>query len=142
MPKVAVWLVRASLIHLLSGAIIGASYLTWRATGALVFAASHRQVHVEQMLIGWLVQLVIGVAWWILPRTEGSQSKAAGVLIWVVFALLNLGVLSAALGTTPPLPEALLPAGRVAETVAVALFASLAWNRQRAYRAATRRVLV
>ena len=141
MPRVSVWLVRASLLHLLSGAILGASYLAWRAAGWLPYAATHRPVHVEQMLVGWLVQLVIGVAWWILPRPEAGVSRRAAALIWLVFVLLNTGVLLVALAATV-MPDVLLPGGRVAETAAVALFAALAWNRQRSYRATARRVLV
>jgi hypothetical protein len=139
MPRAATWLIRAALVHFLSGAMLGASYLVFKATGWPVFAATHLVVHQEQMLIGFLVQLVIGVAWWILPRNEATNM--GGPAIWTCFVLVNVGVLLAALGRDPALPPVLLLVGRLMETVASALFAALAWNRQRPYRAATLKVL-
>lgn len=134
MPRVSVWLIRASMLHLLSGALLGAAYLGFKATGAPLFALTHRPVHVEQMLIGWMVQLVIGVGFWILPRTDPAAMATAGRRMWLVLVLLNLGVLAAALGGDPRLPDVIPVAGRAAEAVAVGLFASHAWHRQRAYR--------
>jgi hypothetical protein len=142
MPPASIWLIRASLVHLLSGAVLGTLYLSFKAIGIPVFVVSHRPVHVEQMLVGWLVQLVIGVAYWILPRAANHDATAHAKLMWVVFALLNGGLLVAALAGDPRLPRELVAAGRVAEAAAVALFALHAWNRQRAYRAAARRVLI
>lgn len=142
MPRVSVWLIRAALLQLLSGALLGASYLVWKAEGWPPFAPTHREVHVEQVLVGWMVQLVMGVAFSILPRTEHYDPKRDGRLMWVVFVLINLGVLAAGLGGDPLFPRWLALAGRGAETLAVALFARHAWNRQRPYRAGSRAVLV
>lgn len=142
MPRVSVWLVRASLLHLLSGAILGAGYLAFKAEGWFAILVTHLGTHQEQMLVGWMVQLVIGVAYWILPRTEGQGPKESGRLMWLVFWLLNAGVLVASLGTDPALPSSLVFVGRVAETAAAVLFARHAWHRQRAYRAGARTVLL
>ena len=141
-PRVSVWLIRTSMLHLLSGAIIGAAYLAFKATGSAAWVVSHRAVHVEQMLVGWMVQLVIGVAYWILPRPPAFDAARGARALWVVYGLLNGGLLVAALGGDPHLPGTLAFAGRVAETVAVALFALHAWNRQRPYRAAARRLII
>lgn len=45
--------------------------------------------HVEFMLIGWTVQLTMGVAFWILPRFEGGVSRGAVGYAWFAFVLLN-----------------------------------------------------
>ncbi len=140
MPRVSVWLIRASLFHLLSGAYLGAAYLSFKGTGWPVWAASHRPVHVEQMLMGWMVQLVIGVAFWILPSRAKAPPVSPGHLMWLVFALLNGGVVLASFGD--PSRPALELLGRCAETAAVALFAVLAWNRQRPYSPAARKLVL
>lgn len=142
MPLASVWLIRASFAHLVSGAILGALYLAWKAEGWMPWVVSHRQIHVEQMLVGWMVQLVIGVAFYILPRTDNTAAYRSGPLIWVVFALLNAGVVMAALGSAPDYPPALLLTGRVLEVAAAGLFALHAWHRQRPYTAQLRRKLV
>jgi len=141
-PRVSVWLVRASLLHLLSGALLGAAYLSFKAEGWFGILVTHLGTHQEQMLVGWMVQLVIGVAYWILPRPVEQGPKDSSGLMWLVFVLLNVGVLVASLGTDPNLPASLLLVGRVSETAAAVLFARHAWTRQRAYRAGARTVLV
>ncbi len=142
MPRVSVWLIRASLVHFLSGALLGVAYMWFKVTGWPLFAVSHRPVHVEQMLVGWLVQLVIGVAYWILPASEPAGLRRRDKRMWVVFALINAGVLVASLGGDPHLPDWIAVPGRAAETLAVLVFGSHAWNRQRAYSASARKVIV
>ncbi len=142
MPRVSVWLLRLALIHFASGAVLGFAFLCWKATGWPTFAPSHLGVHQEQMLVGWMVQLVIGTAFWMLPRAASYDASSASRRLWVVFALLNAGVLLAALAGAPSFPSWCLPVGRTAETLAVALFAQHAWHRQRAYRQAARIVLL
>ena len=142
MPLASVWLIRAALLHLATAAVLGAMYLAWKAEGWFAFAPSHRQMHVEQMLVGWMVQLVIGVGFWILPRTEPTVAQRSGPLIWIVFGLLNAGVLLAAWGSAPEYPAWVSPAGRTLEMAAALLFAFHAWRRQRPYSRETKRILV
>ena len=142
MPLASVWLIRAALLHFATAAVLGAMYLAWKAEGWFAFVASHRQMHVEQMLVGWMVQLVIGVAFWILPRTEPTEAQRSGPLIWTVFGLLNTGVLLAASGAAPGYPAWGAPAGRALEMAAALLFALHAWRRQRPYTRETKRILV
>ena len=133
MPRVSIWLVRAALLHLLSGSLLGGFYLASKAVGRPLWVAGYRPAHVEQMLMGWMVQLVIGVAYWILPSRSDRTVSHVG-LMWAVLALLNGGVLLAAAGPTLP--------GRCAETLAVALFAWHAWSRQRPFRPTTRQLVL
>ena len=49
--------------------------------------------HVEFVLVGWTVQLTMGVAFWILPRFEGGASRGAVAYAWLAFVLVNAGVL-------------------------------------------------
>ncbi len=142
MPRMSVWLIRAALLHFLSGALMGSAYLCFKAEGWFAWSVSHLPVHVEVMLVGWMVQLVIGVAYWILPRPADEPRDAHAPVMWAVFGLINAGVLIAALGGDPLFPAWTGLAGRVMEVAAAALFALHAWNRQRPYRAQARRVLI
>lgn len=74
MPRLSVLLVRAALLALLLGSVVGAILL---AT-APVLAARHpglRSVHVTLMLFGWLVPFVLGTAFWMLPRHPGEAPR-------------------------------------------------------------------
>jgi hypothetical protein len=157
MPRLSVYMIRAALLHLGIGITIGALMLfekgvsfapgVWRLLGA----------HVEIVLFGWTMQLVMGVAFWILPRFsvprfptsppipvsklergwlaqrdggEVNRSKYGNVtLAWGAFVLLNVGVIIVALGGWQDAPAAVIFAGRVLEMAAAVCFALHAWPR-------------
>ena len=129
MPQPTIWLIRAALVQLLVGAALGALLLAAKAgLGIPPWVARTWPLHGEMMLLGWLVQLTMGVAYWVLPKH--AQGPARGVAAPVVSAalLINAGVVSAGLG--PVLGQAgLVVAGRLAELAAVLLFAGNAWPR-------------
>jgi len=125
-PRVSAWLVRASLLHLCLGFTIGAVLLVNKGfflgapVGALIPA------HMELLLIGWVVQLVMGVAWWIFPRFGLRPTPPARIrLAWIAFGLLNVGVAAAALPPliTPAAEGAWRLAGRLVEVSAALVFA-------------------
>lgn len=83
--------------------------------------------HVEFLLVGWTVQLTMGVAFWILPRFEGGRSRGRERYAWAVFVLVNAGVVLVGVGPALGPPATLL--GRVAEFAAAAAFGFHAWRR-------------
>ena len=129
MPQPTIWLVRAALVHLLVGAALGALLLATKAgLGTPLWAARTWPLHSEMMLLGWMVQLTMGVAYWILPKHAQRPARGAAAPMVAAALLINAGVLSAGLG--PVLGRAgLVVAGRLAELAAVLLFASNAWPR-------------
>lgn len=122
MPRVSAWMVRAALLHLAVGVTIGAALLAGDAVGwpgSRPLALAHR----EMVTVGWLVQLAVGVGFWVLPpvRAEAVRGRAA----WVAAALLNGGVLlfvAAVVEGGAPGAGGLLAAARALETAAVLLF--------------------
>lgn len=94
MDRVSIFFVRAGLIWLLSGFILGGLMLSenlvpgdWR----LWFAPSHGHM----LFVGWFMQFAIGVGYWLLPRKrtperpEGYHEPTA----FLAFILLNAGLL-------------------------------------------------
>jgi cbb3-type cytochrome oxidase subunit 1 len=87
-----------------------------------------RPLHAEMLLIGWMVQLAFGVAYWILPRFRAGPARGREWPAWVSLLLLNSGVLGAGLGQVLG-PPALSLAGRGAEMLAAVTFAVHLWSR-------------
>jgi hypothetical protein len=76
------------------------------------------------LLVGWMIQLVMGVAIWIFPRFVLRRApQRSAVTAWLALALLNCGVLLVSLGGS------FLAAGRLIEIVAAASFAVHLWGR-------------
>lgn len=127
MPRLTVWFIRAALIHFLIGFTLGMILLwnkglpLWPQVWLLLPA------HIELLLLGWTVQLALGVAYWILPRFQSSRGNTTPA--WVAFVLINLGVWLVSLAPYLPAGDGLRAAGRLAEGAAALAFAVHAWPR-------------
>src|SRR5574338_531253 len=123
MPRLSVWTLRAALLYLMTGFTFGALMLAnkgipfWPALWSLL------PVHTEFLLVGWMAQLALGMAFWILPRFPGG-SRGNEKLALAAIVLLNIGLLLAALQVANPLA---LPLARLCEAGAGLLFALHAW---------------
>ncbi|PWB72357.1 MAG: hypothetical protein C3F07_12105 [Anaerolineales bacterium] len=126
MPKLSVWFVRASLLYLLLGSLFGALLLAQKGIPFHAAVWYLFPLHMEFLLVGWLIQLAMGVAFWIIPRFSQGSSRGPVGLVWVSFALLNAGILITAFQYW--LPDAVL-IGRIAEVVAGILFVIGSWRR-------------
>lgn len=126
MPRLSVWFVRASLLYLLTGFLIGAMLLAQKGIPYLPAVWSLFPLHMEFLLIGWSAQLAMGVAFWIVPRFSTSPTRGNVKLVWLSFMLMNAGLLIAILQSWIP-PAALL--GRFLEIAAGIAFTTGLWRR-------------
>ncbi len=126
MPRLSLWFVRASLVYLLLGFTIGALILAQKGVVFLPFVWMLFPLHMEFLLVGWFIQLAMGVAFWILPRFGRGPSRGDERLVWSSFILINAGLLAAVLQLW--FPSAIL-AGRGLEVLAGLLFVIGSWRR-------------
>jgi len=106
MPVTSRIFVKASILYLCLGAILGAIMFIsrWIPLGAWV--SYIRVSHTQILIVGWLTQLILGVAWWLfpplkiglrsdapLPLRRGQTQRGSEPLFWITFGLLNAGVL-------------------------------------------------
>ncbi len=132
MPKLSVWFIRASLLYLGIGFTFGALLLFNKGIPLQPLIWRLLPAHIEFLLIGWVIQLVFGTAFWILPRFSRGSRRGNEKLAWSAFILLNLGILL--VGAAPFFPPAvnsapLILIGRACEIAAAAAFAAHAWPR-------------
>lgn len=130
MPALSVWSIRAALLYLGIGFTLGGLMLAAPGLQLPQSVMRLRPLHTELLLVGWMVQLAFGVAYWILPRT--GRGRRTGLAL-VALLLLNLGVLVVGLGTLLALSQRFIAAGRAAELVAAVAFGAHAWPRARSY---------
>lgn len=123
MPPVTAVLVRASLVYLVAGAAVGTLLMAAKAGYQLpAVVARAWPLHAEMLLFGWMVQLALGVAYWILPKHAAAPVRGPVWPVVLAAVFLNLGVAGAALGSVVG-HAGLAAGGRVAELAAVVLFA-------------------
>lgn len=127
MPRLSCWFIRSALLHLLVGFTFGSLILFNKAFFIYPVVWRLLSAHIEFLLFGWTVQLILGVAFWIFPRFWRSRGNTKPA--WVAFILLNAGVWLVAIGSLIN-ALALLPLlGRLAEVGAAIAFAWHIWPR-------------
>jgi hypothetical protein len=129
MPRLSRLFVRAALLYLALGFTFGALLLAHKGVPLHPALWSLLPAHIEFVLVGWMVQLALGVAFWILPRFAREPKRGDERPAWVAFILLNLGIWAVSF---VPLLDGfgwLGPAGRAAQAAGVLAFAFYAWAR-------------
>ncbi len=127
MPRLSIWFVRASLLYLATGFTLGALMLSNKGVQLDPWFWRLLPVHIEVLLLGWIVQFAMGVTFWMLPRFQSSRGDVRPA--WAAFFLLNSGLLLASFSAIFGLPAWLFATGRVLEIAAVAAYAFHAWPR-------------
>jgi hypothetical protein len=136
-PPLSRWCVRAALLYLVGGMAMGAWMLVVEARRGYPPGAPWPTLHAHLLLVGFLLMLVIGVAFWMFPRVRGQRGgRDVG---WAAFALINGGLLLRLLAE-PLADSGRGPAGwRVVLGIAAVLpalgglaFAAAIWPRVRA----------
>lgn len=93
MPPLSRWLVKAGFVSLalalLCELLLARPAALWPGVpdAALHLSAIHL------LTVGWLLQLITGVAWWMFPRHPTVPPRGRSWPGWVGFGLLNSGLL-------------------------------------------------
>lgn len=98
MPRLSCWFIRTALLHLAVGAVFGGLILSAKGFPATFgWAWLLLPAHIQLLVGGWLIQLALGMAYWMLPRLDAAGER--GRYGWAVasFVDLNAGVVGAAI---------------------------------------------
>lgn len=119
MPLASIRLIRTAILHLTLGSLLGALMLAARGETVSPEVLTLIPLHREMLLFGWLIQLALGVAWWMFPKFRSGPTRGLEALPLVGWLLLNTGIVLVGLGTV--LSPALMPAGRIGEVLGILL---------------------
>lgn len=134
MPRLSRYFVRSSLLSLLTGFVIGGLILSAKAGVVSPMLWLWFPAHIAFLLVGWLIQLALGVAYWIFPRiilTERGRTRWA----WAAFGAMQVGLLLVALSLLQiwwASAQHFLGFGILFQALSVVLFGIHAWPRIRA----------
>lgn len=134
MPSQSVWMIRFSMIYLLIAITIGGILLIHKATPLHPGIWALLPIHFELAIWGWLIQFVMGTAYWMFPRHLSGEARGATTQSWGMVALMNSGIILLAAGHLLPAIPYLKISARFTVLAAIILFISLMWNRVVTYR--------
>jgi hypothetical protein len=136
MPVLSRWFIKAGFLAL--GTALLLELLQLRPAGMLARLPDSvvRLATIHLLTVGWLLQLIIGVAFWMFPRHPTSPPRGDVRYGWWAFGLLNTGLLLRLLGEPWRLgfsgPAWPLVAAGLLQLAGVASALALLWPRIRA----------
>lgn len=96
MPELSRWFIRTALAYLLVSLLVGVAQPSL-ADGLIVWPT-----YVHLLVLGWLTQLIFGVAYWMFPRYPGMNSAWRDRTGWAAYGSLNLGLILRAFAESGP----------------------------------------
>lgn len=141
MPPIARTFVKAAFAYFVAAFLLGALMMLdrWLSFSRWLKVVYLSQLHL--LVVGWITQLAIGVAYWMFPRFLKEQTphpRGSDALAWAVLVCLNLGLLLRFfvepfyLMGPKPWMAALMALSGALQAVAALGFAWLIWGRIRA----------
>lgn len=137
MPLLTRWYVKTAIIYL----VVALSLGVLLAGGGLVplpaflVLAAPAQIHL--FVVGWLTQLIFGIAYWMFPKASAEHPRGNDTLAVLTYVTLNLGLLARAVGepwqalSGGLASGALLVSSGVLQWVGGVGFALMVWPRVR-----------
>jgi heme/copper-type cytochrome/quinol oxidase subunit 1 len=121
--------VRAALLYLALGFTLGGLLLFNKGIPIYPLLWTLLPAHIDFLIMGWTAQLIMGVAFWILPRFSQEPKRGNVRLAWIAFVLLNLGIWLVALNPYFIFSAWMLFSGRLSQAAGILIFAVYAWSR-------------
>ena len=134
MPRLTRWFIKSGIVCLVAALTLAVAMqsplVKW-----VPFLRVGWPTYLHLLVVGWLTQLIFGVALWLFPKHPRGKARSGDELAWGSFLLLNLGLLlrliaepRAALGRDAAI---LLLASSLAQLLAGWAFVVNIWPRVR-----------
>jgi hypothetical protein len=91
-PALTRWFLRAGMACLLAALAVGALLQAPALVAAHPALAVFGPAQLHLLVVGWLTQVIFGVAYWMFPRYSAERPRGSERLGWAAFGLLNGGL--------------------------------------------------
>ncbi|MDO8666796.1 MAG: hypothetical protein Q7J79_09310 [Gemmatimonadales bacterium] len=135
MPVLTRWFLKAALLYLVAALITGVLVVLPSAVQASPWVGALTPVYFHLLMVGWVTQMIFGVAYWMFPRRKTPALVGPEWPGWLAFGALNAGLVLRAVaepvvaGPRAPVMGALLAVSAALQLAAVAVFAVGLWPR-------------
>jgi hypothetical protein len=92
MPPLTRWFVKTSFIYLALALIVGLLIEIQSTLGSTIPGGLF-PVYIHLFVLGWITQLIFGVAFWMFPKLSVEKPRGNEALGWWTYFLLNIGLL-------------------------------------------------
>ncbi len=93
MPLLSRTFIKAGLAYFVVGLTAGVLYLARPVFNLPAGFAVLYPVYIHLLMVGWITQLIMGVVYWMFPKYSKANPRGSEQLGWIVFVLLNVGLI-------------------------------------------------
>ena len=93
MPLITRLFIKTALFYLVAALLCGLLIALRSILNMPRLVAGLTPVYFHLFMVGWVTQIIIGVAYWMFPRRSKEQPRGSATLAWSAYALLNGGLL-------------------------------------------------
>jgi hypothetical protein len=138
MPTITRTFIKTAMGYALLGTVLSTIWLLNVAWSLHPLLGLLQPTALHLLVVGWLTQLIFGVALWMFPTWSRAQPRGPDGWTWACYALLNIGLVlrlvAEPLNTYRPVPAwgFMLLVSALVQVAAILIFVALAWRRVRA----------
>ncbi|MCL4830631.1 MAG: hypothetical protein KJZ95_24955 [Caldilinea sp.] len=93
MPSITRLFIKASLLYLVAAFFVGVILVLRPMYDLPAITAGFSPIYFHLFMVGWVMQLIVGVAYWMFPKWSKTQPRGHDSLALATFWLLNAGLL-------------------------------------------------
>ena len=131
MPAQAIWMIRLSLVYLIIAVLFGGIIFIQKVINIHPAIWSLLPIHYEVAIWGWLVQFLMGTAYWMFPKYILGTRRGSESLAWAMVILFNCGLILLVISTFA-INIAIVARGLI--FISICQFVILVWQRVVTYR--------
>lgn len=93
MPTLTRWFIKTSFLYLVAALLVGILQVSRTVLPLPPFAARLDPVYFHLFMVGWVTEMIFGVAYWMFPIINRDEPRGSSTLGWITYFLLNAGLL-------------------------------------------------
>lgn len=98
MPRLTRYFIKTALVYLVASLLAGALVLARAAFDLPSEVGTLTPVYFHLFMVGWVMQLICGMLFWMLPRQSKERPRGNERLAWLAFVTLNAGLIARVIG--------------------------------------------
>ncbi|MFQ5398619.1 MAG: hypothetical protein ACE5E7_03380 [Anaerolineae bacterium] len=98
MPKLTRWYIKSAMLYFVAAMVLGILLAMRNIVRLPGFIAFMTPAFFHMLMVGWVTQMIFGVAYWMFPTVSRERPRGSAALGWTAYTLLNGGLLLRVLG--------------------------------------------
>ena len=93
MPQLVRWMIKTALIYFVVALALATLTALQPVLGLDPRLQALRPVYLHYLMVGWVTQLIMGIAYWMFPKYSKERPRRSETVAWGVYTALNAGLI-------------------------------------------------